>query len=198
MISIDDVVKEEWRQFQLVNNEGGRADCQDNWQEFSVMRKSQFLAWPEEIVASYYRDLMRAKEAGRNLLFEKYAFMMKDTAPQKFTALQEALPDIPGSRLKKIEEIVEIQVRWAEEFQKKYPAYAARGRPIHTAENAYGTSIETYLRGELCSYGAETIELYSAYVKECAGKGRNLTCAVRENMAKEYGYASLEELEDRI
>ena len=29
MVSIDDIIKEEWRQFQLVKNEGGRADCQD-------------------------------------------------------------------------------------------------------------------------------------------------------------------------
>lgn len=38
MVSIDDIIKEEWRQFQLVKNEGGRADCQDNWQEFYIMQ----------------------------------------------------------------------------------------------------------------------------------------------------------------
>jgi hypothetical protein len=195
MVSIDDVVKEEWRQFQLVNNEGGRAGCQDNPQEFFIMRKSQFMAWPQEIVSSYYRDLMKAKANGRNLLFEKYAFMMRETAPGEFATLQAALPELSAGRQQKIEQIVAIQVKWAEEFQEKYPAYSAQGRPIHSAENSGGTSIETYLRGELCSYGEETLDLYYEYVKKCASNGRNLTCAVRENMARAYGYFSLKDIE---
>ena len=34
MTGIADIVAEEWRQFQQVNNEGGRASCQDNFPEF--------------------------------------------------------------------------------------------------------------------------------------------------------------------
>ena len=39
---IGKIVDEEWAQFQLVNNQGGRASCQDDWRQFSIMRGSQF------------------------------------------------------------------------------------------------------------------------------------------------------------
>ncbi len=36
---IDAIVLHEWQQFDKVKNEGGRADCQDDWNTFSIMRK---------------------------------------------------------------------------------------------------------------------------------------------------------------
>ncbi len=199
MISIDDVVKAEWEQFQQVNNRGGRASCQDNWGEFYIMRKSQFLAWNDEMVTSYYRDLMHAKEQGENLLFEKYAFMMKYTAPEEFKKLKPYLP-VPSERKQQlIKDIVKVQVKWAEEFEKRYPAYASRGRMVHTSdEHHMGTSMETYLIGELLSYGEGTIELYAAYVKECVEQGRNMAVEVREHMAKLSGYKSIEDVEEHF
>lgn len=199
MSRIDDVVSEEWRQFQLVNNKGGRASCQDNWQEFEIMRKSQFMAWTDELIESYYEDLMKACKEGRNLLFEKYAFMMRDTVPQEFEALKGVLPKISRERMERINETVDIHIKWAEEFQKTYPTYASKGRPIHMSEAMPGeTSIETYLRGELCTYGERTMEFYAAYVKECEYIGKNLTNVTRENMARLYGYTSLEDAEQKM
>ena len=69
MSNIREIVEEEWRQFQKVNNQGGRASCQDDWKTFYIRRKSQFLVWPQEILDSYYDDLCKAREEGRNLLF---------------------------------------------------------------------------------------------------------------------------------
>lgn len=88
MSNIREIVEEEWSQFQKVNNEGGRASCQDDGKTFYIMRKSQFLVWPEEVLDSYYGDLCKAREEGKNLLFYKYAFMMERTASD---------PCIPGS-----------------------------------------------------------------------------------------------------
>ncbi|MCI9490001.1 MAG: DUF4125 family protein, partial [Dorea sp.] len=59
---IEKIIEEEWRQFQLVNNRGGRASCQDNPEEFRIMRMSQFLTWPGELAGSYYADLLQAAE----------------------------------------------------------------------------------------------------------------------------------------
>ncbi len=73
---IEKIIGEEWKQFDRVNNEGGRASCQDNWPTLHIMRKSQFENWNERMLESYYKDVTRAAEEGWNLLTEKYARMM--------------------------------------------------------------------------------------------------------------------------
>ena len=57
------------------------------------------------------------------------------------------------------------------------------------------TSIETYQRGELYSYGMNTQNLYCDFVLECEKNDVNLTYLVREKMAKMYNYKSIEEME---
>ena len=61
----------EWELFDQVQNIGGRAVCQDNWSTFQIMRSSQLLPWPPELLSSYRDDLLEAKAAGRNPLSEK-------------------------------------------------------------------------------------------------------------------------------
>ncbi len=196
MSNIRKIVEEEWSQFQKVNNEGGRASCQDDWKTFYIMRKSQFLVWPEEVLDSYYGDLCKAREEGKNLLFYKYAFMMERTAPEQYKQLEWALPVISEERKQRIEATVAVHVKWAEEFEQEYPAYAMRGRPIHAFQEAPGqTSIETYQRGELYSYGEHTEMLYSQYIQECAAQNRNLAALIRDNSARMYGYESIADLE---
>lgn len=193
---IEKIIEEEWRQFQLVNNRGGRTSCQDNPEEFWIMRMSQFLTWPGELAGSYYADLLQAAEKGRNLIFEKYAYMMRDTDPVHYRELEPVLPKIPESVQNRIERIVKIQMKWAEEFQERYPAYSSVGRPVYAKEAAaYETSSETYLRGELLSYGEETVRMYEAFIEDCLVKKVNLTYEVRRNMAEMYGYPSVELLE---
>ncbi len=71
-----------------------------------------------------------------------------------------------------------------------------RGRPIHAFQEAPGqTSIETYQRGELYSYGEHTEMLYSQYIQECAAQNRNLAALIRDNSARMYGYESIADLE---
>ena len=66
------IIKKEWNFFQQVENEGGRASCQEDPETFFIMRRSQFCAWPEELLNSYEADLTEAAAAGRNPLAEKY------------------------------------------------------------------------------------------------------------------------------
>lgn len=196
---INAVVAEEWQLFQQVNRQKPKVWCQNAEEEFRQMRTSQFLAWPEEVVASYYVDLQDAKAVGANLVMEKYAFMMQDTAPEEFAKLEPYLNSISPHKSQLIEEIVSLQGLMAEEFAQKYPFYAAQGRKTYTNEGSIGgTSVASYLRGELSSYSEHTVELYYEYVKECAGKGVNLTTLVRTNMAKMHGYSSLEEVESTL
>ena len=50
---VDKIVKAEWEAFDKVQNEGGRASCQNDWNTFSIMRKSQYMTWPEELLAMF-------------------------------------------------------------------------------------------------------------------------------------------------
>ena len=97
---IEAVVDIEWIQFQQVHNEGGRASCQDDRETFEIMRKSQFLAWTEEVLESYLQDLRDAWKEGWNLLTEKYARMMESTAPEEYERFREILPKRSGKRIR--------------------------------------------------------------------------------------------------
>ncbi len=196
---VEKIVELEWKQFDKVKNEGGRASCQDDFGTFSIMRKSQYLTWNEELLRSYYNDLTSAERSGWNLITEKYARMMKSTAPEKYAELEKELPARSQERETIAEEIVKIQVAWMEEFAEKFPKMAVNARSIHTYEdNAFNTSYETYLRGELGTYGEETFLLYGRFIAKLLQEGRNLAYETMENTAKLYGYESVEDAESKI
>lgn len=196
---IEEIVDLEWNQFDKVKNEGGRADCQDDFATFSVMRKSQYMTWSEELLISYRNDLTDANNKGWNLIMEKYARMMKSTAPEKYAELESELPVLNERRIAIQEEIIKIQVAWMEEFASKYPKMADNARSIHTSEdNAYNTSYETYLRGELGTYSESTFVLYGRFITGLMQSGKNLAYETMSNTAKLYGYESVEDAEKRM
>ena len=196
MNMIDKVIAEEWSQFDKVQNEGGRADCQDDFETFQIMRKSQYMTWSKEMLESFYEDLVNAKNSGWNLIMEKYARMMQSTNPLGYAQLEKDLPLISEDRIKIQEEIIKIQVDWMEEFSKSYPGLAGNMRSIHTnSDTSFNTSYETYLRGELCTYSEKTMLLYASFIIGLLKTGRNLAVETMENTAKLYGYSSIEEAE---
>lgn len=196
---VDKIVKLEWEQFDKVKNEGGRADCQDDWNTFSIMRKSQYMVWTEELLVSYCNDLADAAANGWNLITEKYARMMKSTAPERYAELEKDLPKRSEERNAIAEEIIGIQVAWMEEFAGKYPKMAGNARSIHTAEDTpYNTSYETYLRGELGTYSETTFVLYGRFIVALNQQGRNLAYDIMENTARLYGYADVDDAEKRL
>jgi len=196
---IEKIIKFEWNEFQHVENEGGRASCQDNWETFEIARKSQFLSWNEGLLESYYDDLLNAKNQGRNLLTEKYARMMENTAPNKYEKLKHRIPVISNEKKSLIKEIIRLRVKWAEEFAVECPNISGNGRLIHSYEdNDNDTSIETYLRGELGTYSEKTVKLYYEYVKMLGSQGKNLSRMIMDNTAQAYGYESLDEAEKKL
>lgn len=196
---VEKIVALEWKQFDKVENEGGRADCQNNWNTFSIMRKSQYLIWTEELLASFYQDLMEAEEKGWNLITEKYARMMESTAPEKYAELEKDLPKRSEERIAIQEEIIKIQVGWMEEFAGKYPKMAGNARSIHTSEDTpYNTSYETYLRGELGTYSEETLILYGRFIVSVQQAGKNLAYEIMNQTALLYGYESVEDAEGKL
>ena len=193
------LVNLEWKNFDKVENEGGRADCQDDWGTFSIMRTSQYLTWTEEMLQSYIQDFEDAMARGWNLITEKYGRMMESTAPKRFKEIKNQFPVLAEEKKVIIEEIVKIQVRWMEEFALEYPCMAGNSRAIHTYEDTfYSTSFETYLRGEMRTYSDKTLDLYGRFIVSYLQKGKNLTKEIMTNTALLYGYESLEKAEELL
>ncbi len=193
-----ELIKTEWDLFQRVQNEGGRASCQEDPETFFLMRRSQFTAWPEELLESWHRDLKEAESAGRNLLAEKYAWMMRSTAPERFQEMRRFLhfPTLFGEQL--IEELVKQQLEWMEEYKERYPYLAAGNRVFYTSQDTpWSTSFETYLRGELYTYSERTLCLYRDLMRKLKGEGKNRALLVMETMVKSYGYAGLDAAEEK-
>lgn len=199
MTIIDEIIDAEWRFFDKVDNEGGRAGCQDDFETFQIMRKSQFLTWDEPTLQAYAADLRKAEEVGRNLIQEKYARMMASTAPAQYATFAHLLPQLAEEQLESIEAIIDIQVAWREKFAQNYPHMSGQARLIRTAEDTpYQTSFETYLRGELGTYSPRTLMAYRNMIEGYRLRGDNITLRTMDETAKLYGYKDLEDAESRL
>lgn len=184
----------EWDMFKNVSNSGGTASCQQNPKTFIIMRMSQAMSWTEPMLESYLEDLRTAENTGRNLMTEKYARMMKYTFPDEYNQLAQRLPLISDETLSLVDRIAALMVQWAKEMQKKYPYVVEAGRPIYSTEDTpYNTSLETYSKGELSTYGIQTLRLCWDYFSKCLTDGLNNYEAVLKNMVKMYGYDSIEQ-----
>ncbi|MCR5831895.1 MAG: DUF4125 family protein [Lachnospiraceae bacterium] len=196
---IEKIIALEWKAFDRVENQGGRASCQDDWQTFSIMRKSQYMLWDREMLASFINDFEEANARGWNLITEKYGRMEETTAPEEYAKIKDNMPPIDDEKKKIIEAIVGIQVGMMEEFAKDYPKAAGEARSIHTSEDTpFNTSYETYLRGEISTYSDMTLGLYGRFVARMAKEGRNIAKETITNSALLYGYASLDDMEQKL
>lgn len=196
MDTIAEIVRLEWDGFQAVNNVGGRAACQDDGATFAIMRSSQLRAWLPAVRASYLDDLVTAQCSGRNLMEEKYARMMEQTAPAQYELLKSKLPELGNSIKQLVEKIVVIHMEWQRHYAETYPKLAARGR--ETDNDIFGTSFETYLRGELLTYSEGTLLLYLRQVQEMQAEGLNLNARVMDFTAQAYGYESAADAENSL
>ncbi len=192
------IAQMEWELFQQVNNTGGRASCQDDPDTFFKMRMSQWMVYSDEVLHSYYEDCQAACAEGRNLLFEKYARMMESTYPEEYAQIRDTLPDV-SDRTALVEEIVKINVAWDAEMMRDYPNLRKRGRALRTAEDGIdaGSSMESYLRGELLTYSVRTLKLILDETVRAKEQGENLLKQTIANETLFYGYSSLEEAETK-
>ncbi|PFG21287.1 DUF4125 family protein [Serinibacter salmoneus] len=193
----EEVVAQEWQQFQEVQGLDGRAQCQDDWPTFHQMRISQFLAWPLALIESYSRDLAGARSVGRNLVSEKYGRMMADTDPIAYARdIAPVVQELPEQRIAQQEEVVTTQVAWAADFMARYPRLGAGMRVLRTAQDTpTETSFETYLRGELGSYSGRTFAMYRAMIAGLRSEGGNLTEQILGWTVRLAGYPGLAEAE---
>ena len=190
---INEILEKEWNYFSNLNNIGGRADCQDNREDFIIMRKAQWLTFNEETLLSYLEDL----NSKNNPLFQKYGQMMKYNSPKEYEKIKNLLEQPSSQKLDLVEKIMEIYMKWEEEFFKAYPIFSSMGRPLYSKQDDdEDTSIETYLRGELLSYSEKTLALYLKYILEMKNKNINLAVKNMDNLASMQGFENSQDVEN--
>ena len=189
---IEKILEKEWKYFSNLNNIGGRADCQDNREDFIIMRKSQWETFNEETLLSYLEDL----NSKNNPLFQKYAQMMKYNSPEEYKKIKDILEKASDEKNDLVNKIMFIYMEWEKEFFERYPIFSSMGRPLYSSEdNDIETSIETYLRGELLSYSEKTLKLYLNYVIDNKEKNINLAIKNMDNLARMQGFNDSDDVE---
>ena len=189
------IIEAEWQMFDKVQNEGGRAACQNDARTFAIMRYSQFALLPQDVLESYRDDLAAAAREGRNLLAEKYAYMMEYTDPATFDrTLRDHLPAVSAYKQALCARIANRLIRDEQQFAARYPALHAQGRPTEGAQ-ADDVSVHVYALGELKTYSERTLERYDAWLR--AHPEENISINVHRVMVQLYGYDSLEAAEAR-
>ena len=101
---IKQIISEEYKMFSEVSNIGGRASCQDDFDTFYIMRYAQHGIFTENTLKSYLKDIEDAQKARRNLITEKYSWMMEETDPVWFEEkLRLHLPQVSGRKMRLVE-----------------------------------------------------------------------------------------------
>lgn len=196
---LSEILDMEYAMFTNVNDIYGRASCQDDRKTFCIMRSSQLKSWSGEMREQYYRDLKNAQEQNRNIMTEKYGYMMEYTDPLAFKAFLGQLPPVPGSRKVLAERIVKNHVAWRRELIACYPALMKGARPTESCSDYTAlTSYETYLRCELYTYSIDLLQLYDKYAADCKEAGINLDERILEDQVKQQGYKDLPEANDKM
>lgn len=192
-----EIAKMEFEAFDKVKNEGGRVNCQDDWNTFSIMRMSQYLTWDIPMLEQYIFDFREALKIGRNMITEKYARMMMSTSPEKYAEIESQLPELEEDSVRICDSICSIQVEWMEEFCKEFPNLSMQTRRIHTYEDTeWDTSYETYLRGELLTYSRAMLRMYAGFIVKLSHNNKNLAYLTMQYTAEFYGYKTLEDAEN--
>ena len=188
---VNDIVNREWEMFQKTQNMGGRAACQDQYDTFYANRYSQHSILQPDTLESYRNDLIAAGMIGRNLITEKYGYMMEFTDPDYYNAnLRDRLPALTETKAQLIAQIVSLQLEGYRQYATEYPALARAGRPAE--ESNLDTSIRDYSVGEYKTYSEGTLELVLRDVKRM----ENPVMEIQKTLVSFYGFESLKAAEE--
>lgn len=180
------IIDMEWDMFVRVQNIDAPAPCQSNRPMFAIMRYSQHCAFSEAFLLAYEKDLQAAKSTGRNLVTEKYAYMMQDTDPDYYSRhLATALPKPSPVKQAAIDAAMAQLQHFQDVVYQKYPVLHEKSRPL--ADVGGETSSFTYMCGELKTMSLETIQLYLEDLNTAAERGENIIERIYQTTASFYG-----------
>lgn len=152
------IISEEYRMFSNVQNIGGRASCQDDFDTFYIMRSAQHSIFGMGTLESYLNDIREAQMGGRNLIAEKYSWMMEETDPAWFAEkLKPYLPQISTQKMRLVEHMTTVFMKCYECVKTQYPNLLASGRNPY--DNQEGASIQLYFSCELKTWSEPTLSL---------------------------------------
>lgn len=189
---IKEIIEIEWEMFDRVNHIDGRAECQDDYPMFFGMRYSYYEAFSEGTLEHYRKELKAAQGSGRNVITEKYAYMMEYTDPEYYkNELKKYLPEVSGRKKLLVEKIAKKLTEYETHFVKKYPLFGKAGRPVMDSEED-AVSSQVYSIGELKTYSMKMLQLVWQDIQEQEmGFGENIVFRIHENVARFYGYENV-------
>ncbi len=199
MSILEQIVGLEWEMMKEVNNIGGKAICQKDKEKFVQMRMAQLSLWSEDTKNSYKQDLVAAVDSGRNLVEEKYAYMLEYSDRELFEKNKKLMGKVSEEKMLLVKELTDLAVEEQRLISKKYPLLSKTGRPLRSkSDTQHKISFETYHRSELITYSIRTLELlkedYLNYKKE----HKSIAYLNLNNIVKSLGYKNVEEAEEHI
>lgn len=196
---IDKIVDTEWHLFSQVQSIDERPECQDDKEGFTIMRASQFEAWDYHSLVSYLTDLNTAISENRNLLAEKYAYMMEFTDPDEYEKIKNQLPKISAEKEIMVQRILQINLVQTIEFFSRYPKFSSTCcRPLYKKDDGIDTSIETYTIGELRTYSYQTLRSLYRHIIALNKNSVSYVNNIFQNTARYYGFSNMDEVERSI
>ena len=111
---INRIVEYEWEMFQRLTPTQRTLACRNNKYMFLLMRSSQWKVYPLNVQASYLNDIHQAFLENRNLLFERYAYMMILTRDLIEDEVTKILPVIEKEKedLVNYPLLLQLDVQW--------------------------------------------------------------------------------------
>ena len=197
--SVQELLDLEWRLFDAAPQAGQRPARPEDREQFCIIRSAQLSIWPPELRESWRQDLLNAQAEGRNLINEKYIYMLERVNQKQCDKLNLDLPAANIEKLWLVDWICTAEVAWQETLVQKYPHLTQNSRAIHTsADTRENVSFETFLCSELMCCSVNTLRLYARQVEKAQKSGRNLCETMLENTVRQLGYESLEAAEEGI
>lgn len=169
---IEALIQIEYDMFDATEGLDGRAGCQDDRRTFHLMRRCQHQIWSEEVLRLVLSEFAAAKAEGRNLIAEKYGYMMAESDPAYYEAhLKDRLPSISPVKAQALSDLEAIFRGFYEALLAVAPSVARHGRVQETTR--YEVSAATYLAGELKTWSLKAIYQALEEMQAAAKSGRN-------------------------
>lgn len=194
---INRIISEEYSMFEKVQNIGGRASCQDDFDTFYIMRFAQHSLFEMDTLQSYLNDVEAAQAAGRNLITEKYSWMMEETDPVYFTEkLKPYLPVISEQKRVMVDNMTTVFMNCYEPLKQWYPNLLASGRSPYNS--AGGASIRLYFSSELKTWSEATLQMACRDMVALLEAHKNPVRMIYEETVIFYGYLGLEAADEAM